>query len=428
MKRSILVFFVLMGELCFAQNLSIDGVYRPRFEHRDLVTVPTINSIPDFSHRARINFTYTNDTNRLKMRIVLQDARVWGNSDQKPDDDLNSLSFYEAWAEYGFTPKFSVKVGRQELSYDNELIFTHADLHQQGRSHDMLLLKYAGDIGISGGLAINNDSKLLQPYKTPYELKNYKNLQFLRLEKKTKALTASFMAVNMGLEYYDNTQTDSVQVNYLQCAGVYFKLFLSQRLFTTNSFYYQIGKDQFDLDLNAFSLITRLAYVVKPKTFIAEGGFEVYSGNSSKTELGKENNSYSIPFGSVILNTGLPGMYVMAGTDGKIAYHKGLMQPRLNLTFLHNKLTVLNKTVLPYSYGELYDATGAETSKWLGIENETYVFYKLNPEVTFNFIFGYYYMSDNMDFNPHPAFGNFANYERNPTWVIAGLIFTPKFL
>ena len=418
---------VFIGNAVIAQKLSVDGICRPRVEYRDLISMPTFNPITDASHRLRLNINYSNDSTRLKTRFVLQDARVWGNNDQKANSDYNSFSVFEGWGQYYFTPKLLIKVGRQELSYDNEMIFTKADLHQQGRSHDMGMLKYEGPVEVTVGAAVNNDTRLLQMFKVPYQRNNYKNLQFVRFEKKGKRFIGSIMALNSGLEYYDNTKTDTIQVNYYQELGVYGKYFITKRLFTVNSFYYQMGKDQYNLDLSAYSLNLQMSYVVKPKSLIATAAFDVYSGNTSDTKA-NENNSFSLPFGSLILNCGLPGMYTLTGADGKIAYHKGLVQPRVNITLMAGKLTLLNKVFIPFSYGELYDNSGVEVSKSLGIEDELYLFYNLSKEVTFNAIIGYFLMSNSMDFNPHSALGNFTYYDRNPLWILAGFTFTPKFL
>ena len=184
------------------------------------------------------------------------------------------------------------------------------------------------DIELAG--ALNNNTPMLQLTKAPYTLNNYINMQFLRISKNGKKFSGNLMIVNNRLEYYNNNSEDSIRTNYYQTLGVYFKLFLSNRLFTTNSFYYQTGKDQFNLNLNAYSISSKFSYVVKPKSVITSIGINVFSGNNKDTEV-DENNSYSIPYGSFFNNAGLPGFYTLNGPKGKVAKHKGLIQPKAEI-------------------------------------------------------------------------------------------------
>lgn len=418
MKKVFTVLLVITSLISQAQNFTLDGYYRPRVEYRDLVTLPGKEPISIASHRLRLILNYKNASSKIITRFVLQDARVWQNKNQKPVGDNNSFSVYEAWGQYFFTPNLSIKVGRQELSYDNKEIFSNSNDDQQGRSHDAAIIKYSNKIDIELAGALNNNTPMLQLTKAP-------NMQFLRISKNGKKFSGNLMIVNNGLEYYNNNSVDSIRTNYYQTLGVYFKLFLSNRLFTTNSFYYQTGKDQFNLNLNAYSISSKFSYVVKPKSVITSIGINVFSGNNKDTEV-DENNSYSFPYGSFFNNAGLPGFYTLIGPKGKVAKHKGLIQPKAEIMYLNKRLTLLAKVHVPFSYGELYDINNDETGKSLGTEFEVFASFQLSKDVKLSAIVGHYMMGKDMEYLSHPAFGNYASYERNLTWVIIGLTFTPN--
>lgn len=426
MKKNIIILLLVLGQYIQAQDFSIDGVYRPRIEFRDLVPASNLDPITIASHRMRLIVNYKNDTTRIKTRFVLQDARVWGNTSLSPTGDNNSFGVYEAWGQYNFTPKFSVKAGRQEIVYDNEEIFGLSDIQQQGLTHDAVLFEYKGKTEITLAGAYNNNTPLLQLYNAPYTLSNYKNLQFIRIGKTTAKFKGNFMIVNNGLEYYAKGKTDSIKTNYYQTMGVYFKYLINTRFFTTNSFYYQRGTDQFNLNLKSFSIDSKFSYVVKPGVSILSVGLNVFSGNNKNTAV-NENNSYTEPYGSMLLTTGLPGYYTVLNPTGKPGINKGLIQPKAEMLLLLKKLSILTVMHLPFSYGELYDAQNNKTGRFLGTEYEIMATYQISKEVKFNLLVAHYMMGGDVENLSSPFFGKYSNFKRDPFWAICGLTFTPGF-
>ncbi|MCY7359793.1 MAG: alginate export family protein [Rudanella sp.] len=65
--------------------------------------------------------------------------------------DLNGLMLHEAWGEFSLLDtnktklgkEFTLKIGRQELVYDDVRLLGNLDWLQQARRHDMALLKYS---------------------------------------------------------------------------------------------------------------------------------------------------------------------------------------------------------------------------------------------------------------------------------------------
>ena len=68
-------------------------------------------------------------------------VRTWRNQPQQIANQDFATSVHQAWAEMNFSPEISLKVGRQELAYDDQRIFGNAGWAQQARSHDVALYK-----------------------------------------------------------------------------------------------------------------------------------------------------------------------------------------------------------------------------------------------------------------------------------------------
>ena len=104
------------------------------------------------SQRTRLTFGYKWD--RLTFGVALQDVRVWGqDASSISNADGNRFMLHEGWADLTLFNKadttirtkgidqMSIKIGRQELSYDDVRLIGNLDWLQQGRRHDMALLK-----------------------------------------------------------------------------------------------------------------------------------------------------------------------------------------------------------------------------------------------------------------------------------------------
>ena len=137
-------------------QFSLTGQLRTRTEYRNGTgTLKPKTSDPAFftSHRARLTFNYK-WTSRVAFQFSAQDVRVWGQdaSTISPADGAK-LGVHEAWAEIALANKkdssfknksveyFGVKLGRQELLYDDSRLLGNLDWLQQARRHDAAVFK-----------------------------------------------------------------------------------------------------------------------------------------------------------------------------------------------------------------------------------------------------------------------------------------------
>ena len=161
MRKSYLLIFVLFLTANFAMaQLTLDATFRPRTEYRNGFQ----SLIPDAANpgfvtntRARLGAKYTTDA--YEIYINLQDVSIWGENPQiRPVDDNNSFSVFEAWAELKLGGAWSTRLGRQVLSYDDQRYYGGLDWAQQGRTHDLAMLKYRKEgVMLDVGFAYNQD-------------------------------------------------------------------------------------------------------------------------------------------------------------------------------------------------------------------------------------------------------------------------------
>ncbi len=137
-------------------QFSLQGQLRTRSEYRNGVGTlkPEANKAAFFtSQRARLVFNYKWN-NKVTFQFSAQDVRVWGQdaSTISPADGAK-LGVHEAWAEVALANKkdtsfkkslveyFGVKIGRQELLYDDSRLLGNLDWLQQARRHDAIVFK-----------------------------------------------------------------------------------------------------------------------------------------------------------------------------------------------------------------------------------------------------------------------------------------------
>jgi hypothetical protein len=157
-NKNKIVFSLALFAFSFAQvkaQFTLTGQMRTRTEVRNGLgnLVPTGSKTAGFtSQRTRLIFGYKWD--RVTFGATLQDVRVWGqDASSISNADGSRLMLHEGWSEVTLANKadttigfklldlLTLKVGRQELIYDDVRLIGNLDWLQQGRRHDMALLK-----------------------------------------------------------------------------------------------------------------------------------------------------------------------------------------------------------------------------------------------------------------------------------------------
>ncbi len=324
-KKILIGAMLLVAAPSFAQ-FTLDGELRPRFEYRHgfkAVADSAQDGAASVEQRTRLNFGYKHEGYIFK--VTLQDIRVWGSQPTlvgtaaQQNNDGAYLSVHEAWGEALLSDKWSVKMGRQEIDYDDARIFGNVAWAQQARSHDAAILKFKTEkFKMDLGGAYNQDVSALA--KTDAFKGSYKAMQYLWLNNKfSESFSASVLFLNLGkqqLNYDSTVMTPPVAPvayytdNYSQTMGTRL-LFKKAKLEVAGAFYYQMGLDgrsvvdidrdgEYNKEVQAMNYRLDVSYKITEK-LTASAGYEYMSGNSqTDTNLSYKriNHAFNPHFGT----------------------------------------------------------------------------------------------------------------------------------
>ncbi|WP_237144088.1 alginate export family protein [Pontibacter pamirensis] len=366
-------------------QFSLSAEVRPRAEFRDgFKTVQAEGETPAFfiEQRSRL---YTNyQTEKLRLQLTLQDVRVWGNTSQIYKADPSLFNVYEAYGEYQFTPRLAVRVGRQELNYDNTRFLGNLDWSQQGRSHDATLLLYADTSGfaVHAGAAFNQQVPF-EPGKlegTFYGgVDNYKTMQYLWLHKEIGGAKFSGLFFNDGRQ-----RTSDSTVFFRQTYGILGEQSLGA-IKLGGEFYYQGGKDPAGRTVRAYlaALNATLSTKLTPITI----GVDYLSGSDANDT----RNSAFIPlYGTNHAFYGFMDYFYVGNNHGQAGRTAGLADIYLKTNFKLGErsslLAHLHHFESPATVYAPVEGAGTLSSR-LGEEID--LMYNLNVRSDFNLKIGY---------------------------------------
>ncbi|MGB3851905.1 MAG: alginate export family protein [Tunicatimonas sp.] len=289
-----LLFLLTSAPTVLYAQFTLSGEIRPRTEYRHgfKAPAPSPGAYALFTEqRTRLKLNYQQE--KIGVGLTLQDVRIWGATAQiNKTDGLTSM--HEAWGSLRFSNRWRLKVGRQELVYNDQRLLGSLNWAAQGRSHDAVRLTYQDSTGaFHAGVAMNQSSEVPEPVKltsTFYQapggfaalgggLPNYKHLQFVWLKKNRGKWTATALLMNTGWQMPDTT------VNYLFTGGGNLRYQVSRRTQLKGTGYYQYGKSRIDERVGAYlaSFAVEHRWTNKQLTL----GGDVLSG----TEPGQEQSS-----------------------------------------------------------------------------------------------------------------------------------------
>ncbi|WP_299765122.1 alginate export family protein [uncultured Dokdonia sp.] len=395
-------------------QLTIDADIRPRFEYRHGFG----NLFPDngepgvfVQQRTRLNISY--GLEKLQLMVSVQDVSIWGDTPQiSPIDGNDSFSLFQAWVAYQIDSKWSTKLGRQVLSYDDQRILGGLDWAMQGRSHDVALIKYKNETFKTDiGFAFNQERPsnegngfFLQDAFT------YKTMQFAHLHKEWNNIQASFLFLNSGFQDFkivDGQETPD-GVLYRQTTGTYFK-FPLKSLQISGSAYYQFGRDNNNTKLNAYQAMLEATY--KPTKHLYGLGLELLSGTDQAGD--SRNKSFFPLYGTNHKFNGYMDYFFV----GNHANNVGLNDIFAKAVFkTSEKSSLLTKIHYFSSNAELLN--NADT--YLGTEIDVVFTQKLIKDVTLNIGYSHLFASESMSL----IRDNRPNDNTN-NWAWARLIINP---
>lgn len=416
-----LILAVVMPVFASAQFI-LGGEFRPRAEYRHGFKSPAtidMDAAAFISQRSRLNLAYKNE--KMRIGFSLQDVRVWGDVAQLNLSD-NSFSVHEAWGEYFITPALSLKAGRMELVYDDARMLGNVDWAQQGRSHDIGLLKYEKNAWkFHAGLAYNQDKEQMSG-RVYTVAGNYKTMQLFWANYKKDNLSASFLFLNNGKQ---DTEEDgeilSYPTRYSQTLGGTATYLLKPITFNA-SIYKQLGKEIGNKDMDALMLAFNAKWSITQE-FSFTPGFEYLTGTSQREVLEpgfNQNNSFNPFYGTNHKFNGHMDYYYVGNHINSV----GLQNIYFKVNYGKNRFSAGADLHLFSAAADIIDQENPSQlmDKNLGQELDLYIGYKLADNVMLNAGYSQYFATE----STIALKGGSTNETSNWAWV--SLTFKPEFL
>jgi hypothetical protein len=261
---------------------------RSRGEYRNGVLMPRLEgSSPAgfINSRARLSLDYKR-SDMLQVHLSAQHVGVWGQDPQI--DKSGRLVLNEAWGQFAFGHGFFVRLGRQQLVYDDERILGALDWNVAGRSHDALKLGFENahnKLHLIFSFNQNDEKTIGGSYYAP-GAQPYKTMQtaWYHYDAPAKWFHLSLLFMNLGWETGD-AATQTAKTRYMQTMGTYFQ-FTPNNWTVNGTFYYQSGKNKTANSVSAYMAALSASYKID-KQWSIKGNVDYLSGD--KDNGGKYN-------------------------------------------------------------------------------------------------------------------------------------------
>ena len=420
-------------------QVTLSGELRLRSEFRDGYGSPLPKGTnPAFfiSQRTRLNFGY--EMYRLKFGMSIQDVRVWGqdvsNINRSTTQNNNGLMLYEAWAEILLTDtslknkSLSLKIGRQELIYDDQRLIGNSDWVLQGRRFDAAVFKFetsAWSLHVAAAYNQNQENNSgtiynpVPPGNYPASTNGgamYKSLEFLHVNKHLAAGTMSFLFFTDQFSRYRlDTVNSEPSKTYLSSTwtrvttGVYFSNTFN-KVSVTASAYYQFGQSSSGQNLSTDLLSGFVQYHFDRLT--AGIGVDYTSGGTH----GSTSNVFDPLYGTPHKFWGLMDYYYVSspfGTGGLVDYY---IKTKTNLTA---------RSRASADFHQFSSAQQIKGSKDFGQELDLVYNYSLTKEIILEAGFCHFWSTVLLS---SPTVKNVPNSNSNSNWAYIQVEICPDFI
>ena len=401
-----------------AQTIDINAQIRPRAEYRHGYKSLIGDGVdPAFaiSQRSRLNMNYVSKT--FKTVLSIQDVRIWGDAATANKSDVNGTMLHQAWGEFFVTETFSLKAGRQVITYDDQRLFGALDWVQQGRSHDAFLVKYSPvkKVAMHVGIAYNQSAD--KDTGNFYSVNNYKALQYFWSRYEGEKLGVSLLFANNGMPQNSIENGKTIQnTRYSQTFGPYIT-YKTGNLKINAAGYLQTGKNAKNNTKSAYFASGEVAYAAT-KQFSFGGGIQFLSGNS-QVEADAEDHEFSTLYSTGHKFNGWMD-YFYAGSSHQAV---GLIDIYVPLVYKLKKITAEMQLHYFSAAADVKDVAvpTQAMSAGLGTEADLMLTYAISPEISISG--GYSQMFGTETLQALKG----GNYENSQNWAWIMFTFNPSF-
>ncbi|MCK9453229.1 MAG: alginate export family protein [Bacteroidales bacterium] len=335
----LLLFFILSAFGLQAQ-FEISAELRPRFElNNGYANVPTDKTEPTYfvSQRSRINLKFNQE--KYRMFFSLQDVRVWGADNIATSTgaymNTGSTGIHQVWAEFDVFKNSRIRVGRQELKYDDQRLLAGRNWNQNGLTYDALLYSYQGENWqFDVALSYNNDAS--KGGSAGFGVNNFdvdpigRRLRTVNSIYLKNQITEEFSLAMLNLlTGYQADKTSST--TYLMATQGFFGEYKKNAFTGKFNAYYQYGKTQSGKDVSAYMITAEVDY--KARKLNVGIGIDYLSGQDASNpdaDYQSKFHAFDLLYGGRSARYGNMNQYVVPSSTQngglidiypKLAYH-----------------------------------------------------------------------------------------------------------
>ncbi len=360
-------------------TISVDMRTRTELRHGYRVIPTEDTSIAFFTNqRTRLNFDFK--TKKFDFYASLQDTRVWGQQDPREGQGITSpteattypLYMFEVFAEPHFSDKFSVRIGRQRIIYDNQRLYAENDWRLPGNSHDAVRLIFNNRINFATEFTAAYNQYAENNFTTNYKPNGFANYKTLLVHYLNWKLSKNFtlLTLNTADGFQSSLPNDYQTTNMRFTSGGRLE-YASYNWYVTFSGYYQYGKDSAGKKLDAYYIQPEIKY--NSKAITVRLGLEYLSGHNASKPIDKDNNFVPL-YGVAHRFMGNMDLFTTFPADVNNA---GLVNPYLFLWYQKGKVFLRCENHLFYSQNDFL-VNSSPVKKYLGFENDWRLNYKFN--------------------------------------------------
>lgn len=430
-------------------QFTLTGQVRPRTEVRD--GQGTLQKKDDdaavfTSQRTRLNAGYGGY--RFKIFMALQDVRVWGqdqSSINRTTTDANDgLMLHEAWGEIFLNDtvskikNLSLKIGRQEIAYDDQKVIGGLDWLQQARRHDAIVLKFANKGWIADiGAAFNQNSEksvgtVYNGIPTAYGAGTngigtmYKSFQYAYVGKKFFFGDLSFLFFKDDFNKYVTVAAVKTPIQGVwsrTTTGLYYNVNLTRKINLTGSYYYQGGRNKDGRILSA-NLASITATVQAGRKLFLSPGIDYLSGTDGTKAVTADSRSnlFDPLYGTPHKFWGGMDYFYAANGFGSQGLTNYFLKAKYNAK---DKLVFFAELHGFESANKVSDGAGGTRTPYLGTELDLKMSYNFTKLI--NIEAGYSYMQATNTMASAQV-KNVSNADLSPQWAYVSLNIKPDFL
>ncbi|MEI6950069.1 alginate export family protein [Paraflavisolibacter sp. H34] len=407
-----------------AAQFNLDGQLVQRSEYRNgygRLIAQGADPAAFIAHRARLQAGYQKDI--FTFQASIQDVRTWGNSPQTKLTD-NYLSLHEAWLELKVSPEWKIKLGRQELNYDNFRFLGNLDWALQARAHDFALVKYEKDalkFHVGGGY--NQDAQQLSGniFTTANQ---YKLAQLIRYENMLGKVQFGLLFWNDGRQYVQtgtNGQVEKKGVRHRQTAGVPVLRYGFGKTTLSGFYYHQFGRDPQGRRMNGYDLSAQASRQwvcdsTAGRQLRLTAGLEYLSG--TPTGDPSVNRSFSPLYGTNHAHNGYMDLFYVGGAhENSVGLEDYFLRGRYDWS--RRFFSQLDGHVFA-AQAAVYRPAGERQKAYLGTELDLSLGFLLHEAISLQGGYSQFFYSHTFE-----VLQNNNNLKSNQNWAYLMLIFRP---